>query len=100
MWLTKVSILLHLLQAATGTFDGILNTISAKHAIIPLLGLLKSHGKLVLLGAPPEPLDLHSAPLLMGMQKFIMFPSFLCIAYSSVGMLFFLDWYSILIELY
>nr|W8JDE0.1 RecName: Full=Alcohol dehydrogenase 9; Short=CrADH9 [Catharanthus roseus]AHK60844.1 CrADH9 [Catharanthus roseus] len=64
------------LQAATGTFDGILNTISAKHAIIPLLGLLKSHGKLVLLGAPPEPLDLHSAPLLMGRKM---------VAGSSIG---------------
>nr|WPM01485.1 MSTRG.5531 [Rauvolfia tetraphylla] len=54
------------LQAATGTLDGIVDCVSAKHPIIPLLGLLKSQGKLVMVGAPGEPLELHSAPLLMG----------------------------------
>ncbi|KAF5463164.1 hypothetical protein F2P56_019100 [Juglans regia] len=54
------------LQAAQGTFDGILDTVSAVHSIQPLIGLLKSHGKLVMLGAPEKPLELPVFPLLMG----------------------------------
>ncbi|KAG7968141.1 hypothetical protein I3843_08G137200 [Carya illinoinensis] len=42
------------IQAAQGTFDGILDTVSA------------SHGKLVMLGAPEKPLELPIFPLLMG----------------------------------
>ncbi|KAF5463161.1 hypothetical protein F2P56_019097, partial [Juglans regia] len=53
-------------QAAQGTFDGILDTVSAVHSIQPLIGLLKSHGKLVMLGAPEKPLELPVFPLLMG----------------------------------
>ncbi|CDP01594.1 unnamed protein product [Coffea canephora] len=39
------------LQAASGTLDGILDTASAIHPLLPLLSLLKFEGKLVLLGA-------------------------------------------------
>ena len=46
--------------------DGILDTVSADHPILPLLGLLKAHGKLVLVGAPNKPLQLPVFPLLMG----------------------------------
>lgn len=53
-------------QASLGTFDGILDTVSAMHSILPLIGLLKSHGKLVTLGAPEKPLELPVFPLLMG----------------------------------
>lgn len=52
------------LQAAMGTMDGIIDTVSAAHSIIPLLGLLKSHGKLVILGAPNKPLELPIHQLL------------------------------------
>ncbi|CAL5403142.1 unnamed protein product [Camellia sinensis] len=38
------------MQAAMGTMDGILDTVSAVHPLMPLLGLLKSHGKLIMLG--------------------------------------------------
>lgn len=58
-----------LLQAAAGTLDGILDCVSAKHALVPLLGLLKYHGKLITVGAPAEPLELPVAPLIMGMRN-------------------------------
>ncbi|CAL5342102.1 unnamed protein product [Camellia sinensis] len=54
------------MQAAMGTMDGILDTVSAVHPLMPLLGLLKSHGKLIMLGVPNKPLDLPAFPLLMG----------------------------------
>ncbi|AET03358.1 putative cinnamyl-alcohol dehydrogenase [Medicago truncatula] len=54
------------MQAATGTLDGIIDTVSAVHPLLPLIGLLKSHGKLVMVGAPEKPLELPVFPLLMG----------------------------------
>ncbi|XP_062145198.1 probable mannitol dehydrogenase [Alnus glutinosa] len=54
------------MQAAQGTLDGIIDTVSAKHPLLPLIGLLKSHGKLVIVGAPEKPLELPVFPLLMG----------------------------------
>ncbi|KAA8546666.1 hypothetical protein F0562_003103 [Nyssa sinensis] len=52
--------------AAMGTIDGIIDTVSAVHPLLPLLGLLKPHGKLVMVGAPDRPLELPVMPLLMG----------------------------------
>lgn len=49
-----------------GTMDGILDTVSADHPIHPLIGLLKSHGKLIFLGAPAKPVELPVFSLLMG----------------------------------
>jgi D-arabinose 1-dehydrogenase-like Zn-dependent alcohol dehydrogenase len=54
------------MQAAMGTMDGIIDTVSALHPIVPLLGLLKSHGKLVMVGAPEKPLELPVFPLIVG----------------------------------
>ncbi|KAL0463460.1 UNVERIFIED_CONTAM: putative mannitol dehydrogenase [Sesamum latifolium] len=54
------------MQAAMGTMDGILDTVSAVHPLLPLIGLLKSHGKLIMLGAPDRPLELPVFPLLAG----------------------------------
>lgn len=54
------------MQAALGTMDGIIDTVSAVHPLFPLIGLLKSHGKLVMVGAPDRPLELPIFPLLMG----------------------------------
>ncbi|KAL5556620.1 hypothetical protein UlMin_038856 [Ulmus minor] len=51
---------------AMGTMDGIIDTVSAHHPLLPLIGLLKSHGKLVMVGAPDKPLELPVFPLLMG----------------------------------
>ncbi|KAL6277395.1 hypothetical protein ACE6H2_020996 [Prunus campanulata] len=49
-----------------GTMDGIIDTVSAVHPLLPLIGLLKNNGKLVLVGAPEKPLELPVFPLLMG----------------------------------
>ncbi|XP_061345858.1 probable mannitol dehydrogenase isoform X3 [Gastrolobium bilobum] len=54
------------MQAAVGTLDGIIDTVSAVHPLLPLIGLLKSHGKLVMVGAPEKPLELPVFPLLLG----------------------------------
>ncbi|CAL9001963.1 unnamed protein product, partial [Prunus brigantina] len=54
------------MQAAMGTLDGIIDTVSAVHPIVPLIGLLKSHGKLILVGAPEKPLELAVFPLIVG----------------------------------
>ncbi|WMV53236.1 hypothetical protein MTR67_046621 [Solanum verrucosum] len=51
---------------ATSTLDGIIDTVSAEHPIAPLLNILKPHGKLVMVGLPPKPLELPAWPLLMG----------------------------------
>ncbi|PKU83142.1 putative mannitol dehydrogenase [Dendrobium catenatum] len=51
---------------AIGSLDGIIDTVSAYHPIAPSLGLLKAHGKLVVLGASKEPLQVPSIPLLLG----------------------------------
>ncbi|XP_062145442.1 probable mannitol dehydrogenase [Alnus glutinosa] len=53
-------------QAAQGTLDGIIDTVSAPHPILPLLGLLKSHGKLVMVSLPDKPLELFVFPLVTG----------------------------------
>jgi len=49
-----------------GTFDGIIDTVSANHPLLPLIGLLKPHGKLVMVGAPEKPLEVPVFSLLTG----------------------------------
>ena len=53
-------------QAAMGTLDGIIDTVSASHPLLPLIGLLKTNGKLVLVGLPDKPPELPVFPLLLG----------------------------------
>ncbi|KAB2597554.1 mannitol dehydrogenase [Pyrus ussuriensis x Pyrus communis] len=52
------------MQAEMCTLDGIIDTVSAGHPLLPLIGLFKSHGKLVMVGAPEKPLELPVIPLL------------------------------------
>ncbi|KAH7861498.1 hypothetical protein Vadar_026953 [Vaccinium darrowii] len=54
------------MQAAMGTSDGIIDTVSAVHALVSLLFLLKSHGKIIIVGGPEKPLELPVFPLIMG----------------------------------
>ncbi|KAL1825050.1 mannitol dehydrogenase [Daucus carota subsp. sativus] len=54
------------LQGAMSSLDGIIDTVSATHAVAPLLGLLKPNGKLVMVGGPEKPLEVPVFPLLMG----------------------------------
>ncbi|KAG4938829.1 hypothetical protein JHK86_044970 [Glycine max] len=49
-----------------GALDGIIDTVSAVHPLLPLIGLLKSHGKIVMVDAPERPLELPVFPLLAG----------------------------------
>jgi len=49
--------------------DYIIDTISAVHALYPLLGLLKVNGKLIALGLPEKPLELPMFPLVLGKEK-------------------------------
>ncbi|KAF5960457.1 hypothetical protein HYC85_001666 [Camellia sinensis] len=53
-------------KAAMGTMDGIIDTVSSIHPVMPLIGLLKTQGKLVMVGAPDKPLELPVFPLLTG----------------------------------
>ncbi|XP_058187440.1 8-hydroxygeraniol dehydrogenase-like isoform X3 [Rhododendron vialii] len=56
----------HEMQVAVGTLDGIIDTVSAVHALVPLLFLLKYHGKIIMVGAPNKPLELPVFPLIIG----------------------------------
>lgn len=53
-----------------GTMDGIIDTVSASHSIVPLIGLLKPNGKLVLLSATEKPFDLPAFSLIMGIHLY------------------------------
>ncbi|XP_044470715.1 probable mannitol dehydrogenase [Mangifera indica] len=53
------------MEAAMGTMDGIIDTVSAHHPVLPLIGLLKTNGKLVLVGAS-EKLEIPDFPLVIG----------------------------------
>ncbi|THG07368.1 hypothetical protein TEA_000368 [Camellia sinensis var. sinensis] len=54
------------MEAAIGTMDGIIDTVSGFHSLLPLLNLLKSNGKLILVGISEKPLELPAFPLLTG----------------------------------
>ncbi|KAL3630439.1 8-hydroxygeraniol dehydrogenase [Castilleja foliolosa] len=58
------------MQAAAGTLDGIIDTVSANHSLLPLVNLLKPHGKLILVGAPPK-LEIPIFPLLLGGKEIV-----------------------------
>ncbi|MDI1445105.1 NAD(P)-dependent alcohol dehydrogenase [Polyangium sp. 6x1] len=51
---------------AMGSFDFILDTVSASHDVQALLGLLRRDGTLVLVGAPDKPLAIGAMGLLFG----------------------------------
>ncbi|XP_020102624.1 probable cinnamyl alcohol dehydrogenase 5 [Ananas comosus] len=54
------------MQAAMGTMDGIIDTVSAPHSIPPLLALLKATGKMIMVGLPEKPLEIPAFSLIMG----------------------------------
>ncbi|KAL6223137.1 hypothetical protein ACLB2K_006527 [Fragaria x ananassa] len=54
------------LKSAMGTMDYIIDTVSAVHALAPLIGLLKLNGKLITVGLPNMPLELPIFPLVLG----------------------------------
>jgi len=52
-----------------GTFDFILDTVSAQHDINAYLNLLRPDGNLTLVGAPPKPLGVSAFGLIMGRRS-------------------------------
>ncbi|KAK2374073.1 putative mannitol dehydrogenase [Trifolium repens] len=48
------------------TLNGIIDTVSASHPILQLIGLLKTNGKLVMVGGVAKPLELPAFALLGG----------------------------------
>ena len=48
------------------SLDGIIDTVYAVHPLMPLIDLLKCHGKLVTVGAPEKPLELLLPSLVLG----------------------------------
>ena len=49
-----------------GSFNFIINTVSAQHDYNQYLTLLKTNGVMILLGVPPKPLEVYAAKLIMG----------------------------------
>ncbi|CAK9151945.1 unnamed protein product, partial [Ilex paraguariensis] len=51
--------------AAIGTLDGIIDTAPEPHPIMPLIKILKSHGKLIMVCEPEKPAEMHTIPVLL-----------------------------------
>ncbi len=58
------------MAAHAGSFDFILDTVSAQHDLNAYFHLLKRDGNLVLVGAPNEPLPVAAFPLIMRRRSF------------------------------
>lgn len=57
------------MAAHAGSFDFLLDTVSADHDVDALLGLLRSNGALTLVGAPSNPLRVSAFALIMARRK-------------------------------
>lgn len=57
------------MAAQAGSFDFILNTVSAKHDLAPYLSLLTIDGNMTMVGAPPEALPVNTFSLIMGRRS-------------------------------
>lgn len=57
------------LAKLAGRYDAILDTISAKHDINGALNCLKPKGTLILVGAPPEALEVNAFALIFGKRR-------------------------------
>lgn len=51
------------------TLDGIIDTVSAQHPIMDYLALLKTNGRLIIVGVPPEPLSFSSTGVVYGRKN-------------------------------
>ncbi len=58
------------MEKAVGTFDFLLDTVSAKHDITSYLNLLRRDGTLTQVGLPSEPVDVSLFPLIMKRLNF------------------------------
>lgn len=57
------------MEEAANTLDYILDTVPAHHPLRPYLSLLKPEGKLIIVGAVPQPLQFDAADLILGKSK-------------------------------
>lgn len=57
------------MQPHAGTFDFILDTVSADHDIDAYINLLRTDGNITLVGAPPKPLSISAFALIMGRRS-------------------------------
>ena len=57
------------LKAATGTFDFILDTVSAEHDFNLYLSLLRTNGVMICVGVPPKPAEIAAFSLLGGRKS-------------------------------
>ena len=57
------------MQQHAGSFDFILDTVSARHDVNAYLNLLRLDGALTLVGAPPKPLEVSAFSLIMGRRR-------------------------------
>jgi uncharacterized zinc-type alcohol dehydrogenase-like protein len=56
-------------KTVTGYFDFILDTVSAEHDYNFYLNMLRTNGKMVLVGVPPMPTPIHSTSLIFGRKS-------------------------------
>eukprot|EP01124_Arcella_intermedia_P034116 TRINITY_DN839_c0_g1_i1.p1 TRINITY_DN839_c0_g1~~TRINITY_DN839_c0_g1_i1.p1 ORF type:complete len:310 (+),score=28.80 TRINITY_DN839_c0_g1_i1:17-946(+) len=54
------------MKAVAGTFDFLLDTVSAKHDLVPYIQALAPHGVVTIVGAPPEPFSFPSFSVIFG----------------------------------
>ncbi|HPG94826.1 MAG TPA: NAD(P)-dependent alcohol dehydrogenase, partial [Dokdonella sp.] len=54
-----------------GSFDFILDTVSAPHDYNAYLGLLRLDGTMILVGLPDQPVPLSAGPLIMGRRRLV-----------------------------
>ncbi len=72
-------------QAAAGSIDYIIDTVSAAHPLDLYLSTLKLDGKLVMVGIPEKPLSIHAFSLTSGKASnssstlFYLFVFFVCL---------------------
>ena len=59
------------MSQVAGRFDFLLDTVSAPHDLGAYLNLLKRDGTLAMVGASPEPIDLHVFSLIMGRRSLV-----------------------------
>ena len=64
-------------QAVSGSLDGIIDTVSAKHPLALYLATLKVGGVSVMLGVPDEPMELPTFNIIMRKRC--------CLALSTYG---------------
>ncbi|CAL5088423.1 unnamed protein product [Urochloa decumbens] len=57
------------MKAAAGSMDGVIDTVSAGHPVVPLLELLKPMGQMVVVGAPAKPLEVPAFSLIGGGKR-------------------------------